>query len=319
MATSPRRPPTTCSSRGGRCSAAWSAWPRPTSPSSSRRRPHWWRCSPAGGSRRVPGWPACRGSTHPTWRSSARTGCARCRCRSTGSAGRPRGPRAAAGRRPAAVRAPHPHREPSRAGAARAPRPRRSAAPRACRSCSTRRSHSGHTDTDLGADVVYSTSRKWLTGPRGVGILCVHPALAAAAHPGAARAAGRAAAPGLRVRRGARGRPGRAGRGGREHLAADRTGCASGWRRSAAPPGNCSTAWGWRAGRAGRRAVGNDHAGAPGRRRRRRHAGAAARRRHRHHRHRAGARARGAHRAPLRVSPHIDGTVDDLRALAAAL
>jgi pyridoxal 5-phosphate dependent beta-lyase len=37
----------------------------------------------------------------------------------------------------------------------------------------------GHVDVDLGADVVYSTSRKWLAGPRGVGILCVRPALAA--------------------------------------------------------------------------------------------------------------------------------------------
>src|SRR4051794_28627415 len=27
----------------------------------------------------------------------------------------------------------------------------------------------GHVDTDLGADAVYSTSRKWLAGPRGVG------------------------------------------------------------------------------------------------------------------------------------------------------
>ena len=37
----------------------------------------------------------------------------------------------------------------------------------------------GHTDVDLGADVVYGTSRKWLAGPRGVGVLCVRPALAA--------------------------------------------------------------------------------------------------------------------------------------------
>jgi pyridoxal 5-phosphate dependent beta-lyase len=36
----------------------------------------------------------------------------------------------------------------------------------------------GHADTDIGADVVYSTSRKWLAGPRGVGVLCVRPALA---------------------------------------------------------------------------------------------------------------------------------------------
>jgi hercynylcysteine S-oxide lyase len=37
----------------------------------------------------------------------------------------------------------------------------------------------GHVDTDLGADVVYSTSRKWLAGPRGVGVLCVRPAITA--------------------------------------------------------------------------------------------------------------------------------------------
>jgi hercynylcysteine S-oxide lyase len=36
----------------------------------------------------------------------------------------------------------------------------------------------GHADTDLGADVVYSTSRKWMAGPRGVGVLCVRPTLA---------------------------------------------------------------------------------------------------------------------------------------------
>lgn len=37
----------------------------------------------------------------------------------------------------------------------------------------------GHVDTDLAADAVYSTSRKWLAGPRGVGMLFVRPALAA--------------------------------------------------------------------------------------------------------------------------------------------
>ncbi|MCV2490520.1 ergothioneine biosynthesis PLP-dependent enzyme EgtE [Geodermatophilus sp. YIM 151500] len=41
----------------------------------------------------------------------------------------------------------------------------------------------GHADTDVGADVVYSTSRKWLAGPRGVGVLCVRPALAAGLTP----------------------------------------------------------------------------------------------------------------------------------------
>ncbi|TKJ30755.1 ergothioneine biosynthesis PLP-dependent enzyme EgtE [Blastococcus sp. CCUG 61487] len=37
----------------------------------------------------------------------------------------------------------------------------------------------GHVDTDVGADVVYGTSRKWLTGPRGVGLLVARPAIAA--------------------------------------------------------------------------------------------------------------------------------------------
>jgi pyridoxal 5-phosphate dependent beta-lyase len=37
----------------------------------------------------------------------------------------------------------------------------------------------GHVDVDLGADAVYATSRKWLAGPRGVGLLGVRPSLAA--------------------------------------------------------------------------------------------------------------------------------------------
>jgi pyridoxal 5-phosphate dependent beta-lyase len=37
----------------------------------------------------------------------------------------------------------------------------------------------GHVDTDVGADVVYGTSRKWLAGPRGVGLLVARPAIAA--------------------------------------------------------------------------------------------------------------------------------------------
>ena len=37
----------------------------------------------------------------------------------------------------------------------------------------------GHAEVDLGADAVYGTSRKWLAGPRGVGVLCVRPSLAA--------------------------------------------------------------------------------------------------------------------------------------------
>jgi pyridoxal 5-phosphate dependent beta-lyase len=35
----------------------------------------------------------------------------------------------------------------------------------------------GHVDTALGADAVYATSRKWLAGPRGVGVLAVRPGL----------------------------------------------------------------------------------------------------------------------------------------------
>ena len=41
----------------------------------------------------------------------------------------------------------------------------------------------GQLDVDLGADAVYGTSRKWLAGPRGVGFLCVRPALAAQLRP----------------------------------------------------------------------------------------------------------------------------------------
>jgi pyridoxal 5-phosphate dependent beta-lyase len=37
----------------------------------------------------------------------------------------------------------------------------------------------GHTDIDVGADVVYFPSRKWLAGPRGVGVLCARPRIVA--------------------------------------------------------------------------------------------------------------------------------------------
>ena len=37
----------------------------------------------------------------------------------------------------------------------------------------------GHLDCRVGADAVYSSSRKWLAGPRGVGVLAVQPDLAA--------------------------------------------------------------------------------------------------------------------------------------------
>jgi hercynylcysteine S-oxide lyase len=36
----------------------------------------------------------------------------------------------------------------------------------------------GHLDCAVGADVVYSSSRKWMAGPRGVGFLAVRPAVA---------------------------------------------------------------------------------------------------------------------------------------------
>jgi pyridoxal 5-phosphate dependent beta-lyase len=37
----------------------------------------------------------------------------------------------------------------------------------------------GHVDCDLGADAVYGTSRKWLAGPRGVGFLAMRPSVSA--------------------------------------------------------------------------------------------------------------------------------------------
>lgn len=36
----------------------------------------------------------------------------------------------------------------------------------------------GHLDCAVGADAIYSSSRKWLAGPRGVGMLAIRPALA---------------------------------------------------------------------------------------------------------------------------------------------
>lgn len=41
----------------------------------------------------------------------------------------------------------------------------------------------GHLDCNVGADAVYSSSRKWLAGPRGVGVLGVRPELAARLQP----------------------------------------------------------------------------------------------------------------------------------------
>ncbi|WP_046301210.1 ergothioneine biosynthesis PLP-dependent enzyme EgtE [Mycobacterium sp. UM_Kg27] len=42
----------------------------------------------------------------------------------------------------------------------------------------------GQIDCAVGADAVYSSSRKWIAGPRGVGALAVRPALAALSAPG---------------------------------------------------------------------------------------------------------------------------------------
>lgn len=41
----------------------------------------------------------------------------------------------------------------------------------------------GHTDCAVAADAIYGTSRKWLAGPRGVGVLAVHPDRAATLRP----------------------------------------------------------------------------------------------------------------------------------------
>ncbi len=40
----------------------------------------------------------------------------------------------------------------------------------------------GHIDCSAGADAIYSSSRKWLAGPRGVGVLAIRPALADLLH-----------------------------------------------------------------------------------------------------------------------------------------
>ena len=36
----------------------------------------------------------------------------------------------------------------------------------------------GHLDCAVGADAIYSSSRKWMAGPRGVGVLAIRPELA---------------------------------------------------------------------------------------------------------------------------------------------
>ena len=41
----------------------------------------------------------------------------------------------------------------------------------------------GHLDCAVGADAIYSSSRKWMAGPRGVGVLAIRPGLAARLRP----------------------------------------------------------------------------------------------------------------------------------------
>jgi hercynylcysteine S-oxide lyase len=179
----------------------------------------------------------------------------------------------------------------------------------------------GHVDVDLGADVVYSTSRKWLAGPRGVGVLCVRPAVAAQLTPvlpapeglpplralesGEAHVAGRvglvlavgehlAAGPDrVRERLAALGRAARTVLDG-----------AAGWS-VVEPPGEPTATTTLRP------PDGVD---------------VAATRARLLAEHGIVTTAAGPERAPgemsgpvLRVSPHVDGTVDDLEALAAAL
>jgi hercynylcysteine S-oxide lyase len=179
----------------------------------------------------------------------------------------------------------------------------------------------GSVDVDLGADVVYSTSRKWLAGPRGVGVLCVRPAVAAHLQPvlpapadlppvrglesGEAHVAGRvglvlavgehlAAGP-VRVRE----RLAALGRAGRRVLDG-----AGGWRVVEPPDEPTATT-------TLRPPDGVD---------------VVATRARLLTEHGIVTTAAGPERAPgemtgpvLRVSPHVDGTVDDLEALAAAL
>ena len=276
-ATSPRRPPTTCSSRAGRCSAGWSAWPRPTSPSSSRRRPRWraaHRLAAPGGH---PGRLPARASTRPTWRTCAPTGCARSRCRSTGSAGWTS--RASSGCWP-----------PTRRGSCTSPTSGATAGcvqPAAevaalCRAAGVplvldaaqslgphrHRPRRGRRLQHLAQVAGRAAGRRRPLRAAGAG---------RRAHPGAARAA-------RTCRRCGRSSPARrtwpAGSGWSSPSAStwppDPTGCASGWRRWAGPPGSCSTASaaGGRSSRSTSRR--RRRRCAPGRRRRRRHPGAAA-------------------------------------------
>ena len=91
--------------------------------------------------------------------------------------------RPGAGRRPARGRAAHARAEPPRASCSRPGRSPRCAATPGVPLVLDAAQSLGHVDVDLGADVVYSTSRKWLAGPRGVGMLFVRPAVAAQLRP----------------------------------------------------------------------------------------------------------------------------------------
>ncbi|MGZ4509305.1 MAG: aminotransferase class V-fold PLP-dependent enzyme [Blastococcus sp.] len=180
-ATWPRRRPTTSCSRAVPCSAGWSAWPRLTSPSWSPPRRRWSRCSPAGGCRPAPGWPACRASTHRTSPSCAPTAYGLrpepLPVDGIGRADVEAVERLLADDPPRLVHLTHigSHRGLLQPAAEIAVLCRAAGVPLVLDAAQSL----GHVDVDLGADVVYSTSRKWLAGPRGVGMLFVRPAVAA--------------------------------------------------------------------------------------------------------------------------------------------
>ena len=48
----------------------------------------------------------------------------------------------------------------------------------------------GHIDCVVGADTIYSSSRKWMAGPRGVGVLAIRPALGSGCDRGCRRRTG---------------------------------------------------------------------------------------------------------------------------------
>ena len=180
----------------------------------------------------------------------------------------------------------------------------------------------GHVDVDLGADVVYGTSRKWLAGPRGVGVL-VRPAGArGAAGPGAARSprACRRCGPSSRARRTSRAGSASSWRSVTTSPPVP-TGCASGSPRWGGPPGSCSTASaGWRVVEPVDEPTATTTLRPPD------GVGVVETRTRLLVEHGIVTSAIGPERAPgemtgpvLRISPHLDATVDDLEALAAAL